>query len=166
MNLSLRQVQKYEEGIDRLGASRLFDISRILEVPIAYFFQDLADGPEQVAGTQEMSAPETKDLVQAYYRISDPKVRRYVYLLTKTTYENLPFLQAIHKAKADAQVSGGREVESLVLACIAATARSRLAGLAGSGIPAKSATPGQGARWMLGSPRSSANAHDQISSVM
>lgn len=84
MNLSLRQVQKYEEGIDRLGASRLFDISRILDVPIAYFFQDLSEGPEEVQETQEMSAPETKDLVQAYYRIADPKVRRYVYLLTKT----------------------------------------------------------------------------------
>ena len=84
MNLSLRQVQKYEEGIDRLGASRLFDISRVLEVPISYFFQDLSEGQSNGQDTQEMSAPETKDLVKAYYRIADPKVRRYVYLLTKT----------------------------------------------------------------------------------
>ena len=84
MNLSLRQVQKYEEGIDRLGASRLFDISRVLEVPIAYFFQDLSEGEDTLSPPQDMSAPETKDLVKAYYRIADPKVRRYVYLLTKT----------------------------------------------------------------------------------
>ena len=84
MNLSLRQVQKYEEGIDRLGASRLFDISRVLDVPISYFFQELNDGRPEPVVEEEMSAGETRDLVQAYYRISDPKVRRYVYLLTKT----------------------------------------------------------------------------------
>ena len=84
MNLSLRQVQKYEEGIDRIGASRLFDISRALGVPVSYFFQDLAGVSPEQAPASPLGTPETRDLVKAYYRIPDPKVRRYVYLLTKS----------------------------------------------------------------------------------
>ena len=84
INLSLRQVQKYEEGIDRVGASRLFDISRVLDVPVNYFFQDLDDDAAPVEVAPALDKRETRDLVQAYYRISDPKVRRYVYLLTKS----------------------------------------------------------------------------------
>ena len=55
INLSLRQVQKYEEGIDRVGASRLFDIARVLDVPVNYFFQDLETaGPVQLSGRQRL----------------------------------------------------------------------------------------------------------------
>ena len=84
MNLSLRQIQKYEEGIDRIGASRLFDISRALDVPVSYFFQELTGEEPAPVSKVPMGTPETRDLVKAYYRIPDPKVRRYVYLLTKS----------------------------------------------------------------------------------
>lgn len=84
IHLSLRQVQKYEEGIDRVGASRLFDIARVLEVPVNYFFQELDEETPVVAVAPTLDKRETRDLVQAYYRIADPKVRRYVYLLTKS----------------------------------------------------------------------------------
>src|SRR5208282_2432309 len=40
MNLTFQQIQKYEKGTNRIGASRLFQLSKILEVPIGYFFED------------------------------------------------------------------------------------------------------------------------------
>jgi transcriptional regulator with XRE-family HTH domain len=48
LGLTFQQVQKYERGVNRVGASRLFDLSRVLDVPISFFFDDL---PESLAGT-------------------------------------------------------------------------------------------------------------------
>lgn len=105
LGLTFQQVQKYERGANRVGASRLFDISRILDVPIAYFFDDM---PEQLAespvsgprgrsyGFAEQPEPfnigfddqltnrETLELVRAYYRIADPSVRVRVLELMKS----------------------------------------------------------------------------------
>ena len=44
LGLTFQQVQKYERGVNRVGASRLFEISRVLEVPISYFFDDMPEG--------------------------------------------------------------------------------------------------------------------------
>jgi transcriptional regulator with XRE-family HTH domain len=41
MGITFQQVQKYEKGANRIGASRLFEIAQILEVPVAYFFEGL-----------------------------------------------------------------------------------------------------------------------------
>ena len=43
LGLTFQQVQKYERGVNRVGASRLFDLSRVLDVPISFFFDDLPD---------------------------------------------------------------------------------------------------------------------------
>ena len=100
LGLTFQQVQKYERGANRIGASRLFDLSRILEVRIGYFFEDMSDGV-QAAGPSEVakgnvtgitSSPnfdpmqkrETLELVRAYYRINDPKVREQVMAMAKT----------------------------------------------------------------------------------
>src|SRR5579871_4507686 len=40
MNLTFQQIQKYEKGTNRIGASRLFQLSKILDVPVGYFFED------------------------------------------------------------------------------------------------------------------------------
>ena len=48
LGLTFQQVQKYERGVNRVGASRLFDLSRVLDVPISFFFDDM---PESLAGT-------------------------------------------------------------------------------------------------------------------
>ena len=47
LGLTFQQVQKYERGVNRVGASRLFDLSRVLDVPIGFFFDDM---PEPMAG--------------------------------------------------------------------------------------------------------------------
>ena len=91
IGLTFQQVQKYERGANRIGASRLYDLSRVLDVPVSYFFDELPDMPVGRAHQVSASAPdpdplakrETLELVRAYYRISDPLVRRRVFELTK-----------------------------------------------------------------------------------
>ena len=43
IGLTFQQVQKYERGANRVGASRLYDLSRVLEVPVSFFFDDMPD---------------------------------------------------------------------------------------------------------------------------
>lgn len=103
LGLTFQQVQKYERGINRVGASRLFDLARVLDVPISFFFDDmpepLASSAPNLAGagfggmaeTKQgfgsdavMNRRETIDLVRAYYRISDPAVRKRVFDLIRS----------------------------------------------------------------------------------
>jgi len=91
LGLTFQQVQKYERGANRMGASRLYQVGRVLDVPIAYFFEEFEDGgprvpvpasiAEKAAEYQDdlMTRRETLDLIRAYYRITDPKVRRKVF---------------------------------------------------------------------------------------
>ena len=87
LDLTFQQVQKYERGANRIGAGRLFQLARALEVPVAYFFEDLDDGGTiaQAAVAEDGPTPyqadpmaqrETLLLVRAYYAIPDPAVRR------------------------------------------------------------------------------------------
>ncbi len=84
--MSFQQIQQSERGFNRFGASRLYQLSHILDVPLSYFFDDMlpleeADKAGLRGGVQEPSAPdlmnkrETLELVRAYYRIRDRKVR-------------------------------------------------------------------------------------------
>jgi transcriptional regulator with XRE-family HTH domain len=102
LGLTFQQVQKYERGVNRVGASRLYDLSRVLDVPISFFFDDMPDssgnglGTSNVAGFAErgaefggmaddpLSKRETLELVRAYYRITDPAVRKRVFELIKS----------------------------------------------------------------------------------
>src|SRR5918997_5525271 len=58
LGLTFQQVQKYERGANRIGAGRLFDLSRALDVPVGYFFEEVA-APDQegAAGLSEEPAP-------------------------------------------------------------------------------------------------------------
>ncbi|MBV6634150.1 MAG: helix-turn-helix transcriptional regulator [Alphaproteobacteria bacterium] len=106
LGLTFQQVQKYERGANRIGASRLFHLSRLLDVSVNYFFDDMPadvlaiyEGPgeattEPVAGFGEepqarldndpMARKETLDLVRAYYSIGDTGVRRRILDLART----------------------------------------------------------------------------------
>ena len=90
VGLTFQQIQKYERGANRIGSSRLFQFSQILDVPISFFFDEMPSGLKtlkcQVSEglrkhgqkTQEpdpLAKRETLELVRAYYRITDPKVR-------------------------------------------------------------------------------------------
>ena len=96
--LSYQQVQKYERGANRISASRLCELSRVLDVPIVYFFEDM---PPEVAAIPSapkrrgkakkppghepdlLVKPETLEFVRAYYKIEDADGRKGVYQLTK-----------------------------------------------------------------------------------
>jgi transcriptional regulator with XRE-family HTH domain len=102
LGLTFQQVQKYERGVNRVGASRLFDLSRVMDVPISFFFDDMPDslagvhgGPaarravgfaeaQDGFGDDAMHRRETLELVRAYYRITDPAVRKRVFELIKS----------------------------------------------------------------------------------
>ena len=88
--LTFQQVQKYEKGTNRIGASRLQQISQILQVPVAFFFEGaphLSGGPTP-EGAEEAPSPSyvsdflaTSDglsLTKAFMRIQDPKLRRRI----------------------------------------------------------------------------------------
>lgn len=102
IGLTFQQVQKYERGSNRVGASRLFDLSRVLDVPMSFFFEDMDEQPPakpsrrrggaaeergQHAAGGNSGAPiakrETLELVRAYYRIDDAEVRKRVFDLVK-----------------------------------------------------------------------------------
>jgi transcriptional regulator with XRE-family HTH domain len=102
LGLTFQQVQKYERGVNRIGASRLFDLARVLDVPIGFFFDDL---PPEMGGNaavrsrpalfgfaetsdgledENMNKRETLELVRAYYRINEAGVRKRVFDLIKS----------------------------------------------------------------------------------
>ena len=99
VGLTFQQIQKYERGANRIGSSRLFDLARVLDVPVAYFFEDMsadtaARTPSRIKGLGEAKAGplepdpmvkrETLELVRAYYRIGDPSIRKRLFELTKS----------------------------------------------------------------------------------
>ena len=97
LGLTFQQVQKYEKGVNRIGAGRLFDVSRILGVPIDYFYEGVG---AQLAGqdgfAEEGGAPPVMEFVSsgeglqlslAFMKIKDSKVRKRVLDLVKSLAE-------------------------------------------------------------------------------
>lgn len=90
LGLTFQQVQKYEKGVNRIGASRLFQISKILDVPVQFFFEEApytGDGnavrgmaePDSEAFILEfLNSREGLELNRAFVKIGDPKVRKSV----------------------------------------------------------------------------------------
>ena len=84
IGVTFQQLQKYEKGTNRISASRLFDLSHVLDVPFSFFFDDVpakvtkGSGAElsQSAEVEFISKRETLELVKAYTRIADPTMRR------------------------------------------------------------------------------------------
>jgi transcriptional regulator with XRE-family HTH domain len=97
LGLTFQQVQKYEKGVNRIGAGRLFSIAQVLGVPITYFYED-ATGDNSIRGFAEdagappvmefLSSPEGLQLSLAFMRIKDPKVRKRVVDLVKSLAED------------------------------------------------------------------------------
>ncbi len=91
LGITFQQVQKYEKGANRIGASRLQTISQVLEMPISYFFpQEQAAAGGMGESTQSdyisefMMSSEGIELNRAFARIKDPKLRRKVIDLVRT----------------------------------------------------------------------------------
>ena len=100
LNITFQQVQKYERGANRVSASRLWDISQILDVPISFFFEDMTDdvmksSPRRISRgdgykigedviREPMARRETLELVRTYYSIAQPKVRKRISEIVKS----------------------------------------------------------------------------------
>ena len=113
LGLTFQQVQKYERGMNRVGASRLWDIGKVLEVPIGFFYEDMDkevanqsprmfsipdSHPTELAEEDEnidldpMHRQETIELVKAYYKIPNRKAAKHMFdlivAMSKTSYNN------------------------------------------------------------------------------
>jgi transcriptional regulator with XRE-family HTH domain len=89
LGLTFQQVQKYEKGTNRIGASRLQQISHILQVPVAFFFegaptlQAQPDGPAMAAPSPTyvsdfLATSDGLALTKAFMRIKEAKLRRRI----------------------------------------------------------------------------------------
>lgn len=105
VGLTFQQIQKYEKGTNRVGSSRLFEFAKVLDVPISYFYEEMDSktksapgataprgkkrGFQGEAGTpfQDEKDPlikrETLELVRAYYKIREHRVRKRIFEMVK-----------------------------------------------------------------------------------
>lgn len=103
LGLTFQQIQKYEKGMNRVGASRLWDISRVLEVPMGFFFEDmdenvLKNSPRMLNKNpaekkhflaedrrsfddDPMNREESLKLIRAYYKIPNRKIAKNLFNL-------------------------------------------------------------------------------------
>lgn len=96
LGLTFQQVQKYEKGVNRIGAGRLFEVSRILGVPIDYFYEGAMVQGAGFAENDASSPPvmefvssgEGLQLSLAFMKIKDPKLRKRVLDLVKQMAED------------------------------------------------------------------------------
>jgi transcriptional regulator with XRE-family HTH domain len=97
LGVTFQQVQKYERGTNRISASSLFEIARVLGVEPSYFFEEIDDRPSSVAtpatGEGSFARRETLEFVRAYYRIPDQKTRSEI--------------NALIRSIADSETAGG-----------------------------------------------------------
>ncbi len=103
VGLSFQQIQKYERGSNRVGSSRLFEFAKVLDVPVSYFFDEmpsnaLAGRPMSGRGRKDfgeaatpfeqekdpLAKRETIELVRAYYKIHESRVRKRIFEMVKT----------------------------------------------------------------------------------
>jgi transcriptional regulator with XRE-family HTH domain len=110
VDITFQQIQKYERGANRISASRLFQISRALDVPISYFFdnfgdnsfnkkilacsmsdndQELYQGEDNPDGDDLINNRETLKLLKQYYSIKDPKIRNDIYTMVRNMASTL-----------------------------------------------------------------------------
>jgi len=105
IGITFQQIQKYEKGVNRISASRLYQFSKTLQVPVSYFFEDLSgaiglDGASKLLGLADneqedlpesgvLKKKETLDLVRVYYSIEDPEARKDVFKFIKSMAERL-----------------------------------------------------------------------------
>jgi len=95
LGLTFQQVQKYEKGVNRIGAGRLFEVTRILNVPIDFFYEGLSGAGDQPGARENESAPvmefvssgEGLQLSLAFMKIKDAKVRKRFLDLVKSLAE-------------------------------------------------------------------------------
>jgi transcriptional regulator with XRE-family HTH domain len=102
VGLTFQQIQKYENGSNRLGSSRLFEFAKVLDVPVSYFFEEMPanvlagrpisgrgrkgfgeEGTPFERGMDPLVGRETLELIRCYYKIREDRVRKRIFELVK-----------------------------------------------------------------------------------
>ena len=85
LGLTFQQIQKYERGVNRISASKLWKLTQVLDVPVSFFFDGVAEDQagQTPSDIDPLHKPETLAFVRAYYRITDPKARHSLFELVK-----------------------------------------------------------------------------------
>lgn len=97
VGLTFQQIQKYERGSNRMGSSRLYEFAKVLDVPVSYFFDEMPPNALSSRGRKspgEVGTPfaedkdplikrETLELVRAYYKIREGRVRKRIFEMVK-----------------------------------------------------------------------------------
>ncbi|MFI5408303.1 MULTISPECIES: helix-turn-helix transcriptional regulator [Kaistia] len=92
LGITFQQIQKYEKGTNRIGASRLQHIAQVLEVPVSFFFEDAPGSSTEVGFAESrpaafvtdfLTSTEGLQLNKAFVRIKDTKVRRRIVELVR-----------------------------------------------------------------------------------
>ena len=103
VGITFQQIQKYENGANRISASRLYEFSKLLDIPVTFFFENTKIGANQSGATgfgendqatfegaeDVMRRKETLELIRVYYSIENPKLRKDLFKLVKSMAENL-----------------------------------------------------------------------------
>ncbi len=97
LGLTFQQVQKYEKGVNRIGASRLFDLAQVLGVPVQFFYEEapashaagqaapgFAERPAESYVVDFLSSKDGLELNKAFMRITDPRVRKSIVDLVRS----------------------------------------------------------------------------------
>lgn len=94
LGITFQQVQKYEKGTNRIGASRLFEASQVLGVPVSFFYEELGGAAARQPGLAEpaseayvadfVASREGLQLMKAFVAVKDPKVRRRIVELVES----------------------------------------------------------------------------------
>jgi transcriptional regulator with XRE-family HTH domain len=104
VGVSFQQIQKNERGTNRIGASRMFELSKVLDVPVSFFFDDLPPQPpiksaipRKMAAENRaafapdlMGAKETTELLDSYYAVKSQRLRKRL----------LTFIRGLNRARA------------------------------------------------------------------
>jgi transcriptional regulator with XRE-family HTH domain len=98
LGLTFQQVQKYEKGVNRIGAGRLYELANILGVPVSFFYEDIAapangtpstmPGGEPPPVMEFVSSGEGLQLSLAFMKIRDQKIRRKILELMRSLAED------------------------------------------------------------------------------
>ena len=104
MGLTFQQIQKYEKGTNRIGASRLHQLSQIMDVPVGFFFEDaplnayrrdlahvgFAESKTEAFLLDFLNSRDGLELNRAFVKITDPKVRKRVVELVRALSDETP----------------------------------------------------------------------------
>lgn len=100
LDLTFQQIQKYESGLNRIGASRLYQLACVLDTSVGYFFDGIPPSLQAQAktptptrhddpGPMPLPTRETLELIRAYQSLPDPQIRRHVHQLLKSLASTL-----------------------------------------------------------------------------